>query len=255
MFFGSERSSPDSKFVFCKYLWGRQIGLISCCIFSLSACIGKPAPPPYRYRITVEIQTPTGIRSGSSVREITARDTGCCSPRYEINGEAVVVEVSPKLTIFALIGTEKDEKNAASAPAYAYLSKEVSKGVVGAISLRRIYGRYFYDMPNNKSKKYLPRWRYKSNESMEDDGRYKIWPEFVKFKDYKNIKSVVILDPDNLGENIFVSSIYIESTKDPITNIIGTYFPKKELFNVGRDPTINVQDPVNISANDLTRKR
>jgi len=62
----------------------------------------------YRYRVTVEVQTPQGVRSGSSVWETKAVE-GSGIPdtalRYKGRGEAVVVDL-PTGPIFALLRDE-----------------------------------------------------------------------------------------------------------------------------------------------------
>jgi hypothetical protein len=52
----------------------------------------------WRYRTTIEVQTPEGVRSGSAVRKITYhRNRGFFlaegSPSWKVNGEAVVIEL------------------------------------------------------------------------------------------------------------------------------------------------------------------
>ena len=63
----------------------------------------------WRYRITVEVETPEGIKTGSAVREVS---NAASSIRFgfpestsppEVRGEAVVVDLGERGVLFALI--------------------------------------------------------------------------------------------------------------------------------------------------------
>ncbi len=50
----------------------RFISSLLCLVaaLSVSACFAKDATPDYRYRLTVEVDTPDGVKTGSSVIEV-----------------------------------------------------------------------------------------------------------------------------------------------------------------------------------------
>jgi hypothetical protein len=81
--------------------------------FALSEVI-KPEVFTWRYKITVEIETPEGIKSGSAVRELRVlknnREITPQVPPYnfEVVGEAVVVDMGERGTLFGLIGSRAD---------------------------------------------------------------------------------------------------------------------------------------------------
>lgn len=66
-------------------------------------------PHVWRYKITVEIETPEGIKSGSAVRQVTARLLLPITPEarnisHIIEGEAVVVDMGHRGILFDLVG-------------------------------------------------------------------------------------------------------------------------------------------------------
>lgn len=61
----------------------------------------------WRYRMTVTVETPEGIKTGSVVREVTVqRGLGLfpeMGPRVRVQGEAVVIDLGKRGTLFALM--------------------------------------------------------------------------------------------------------------------------------------------------------
>lgn len=89
-------------------------------LFTLPACaedlydripkVGPVYSDTYRYKMTVEIETPEGLKSGSAVREIYSRDStnqliggvrGSCA--HNAKGEAVVVDLGKRGVVFVLL--------------------------------------------------------------------------------------------------------------------------------------------------------
>ena len=63
----------------------------------------------WRYKITVEIETPEGVKSGSAVREVTAVMQPQITPEthpvnYGVIGEAVTIDLGNRGVVFALLG-------------------------------------------------------------------------------------------------------------------------------------------------------
>lgn len=73
----------------------------------IAGACGLLSSNSYRYRMTVEVDTPKGPRSGSSVREISSRlqtNPGGAAPvKTEHKGEAVAVDLPGGRTLFALL--------------------------------------------------------------------------------------------------------------------------------------------------------
>ncbi len=75
----------------------------------LAACSRQLAT--YRYRMTVEIDTPQGVRTGSSVIEVaTSQGSGVPNRNlgYRVRGEAVAVDLPARQTVFALLRIDQD---------------------------------------------------------------------------------------------------------------------------------------------------
>jgi hypothetical protein len=77
---------------------------------TLGAC-SKPLPT-YRYELVVEVETPAGVRTGSSIVEVRATgeprilpDSGGVFTR--VTGEAVVVDLPKGEALFALLKGEE----------------------------------------------------------------------------------------------------------------------------------------------------
>lgn len=72
--------------------------------------LGFPRSSTLRYRMTVAVQTPQGVRSGSSVMEARiVRQIplmGADAVRYEHEGEAVAVDLPDGSTLFGLLGQD-----------------------------------------------------------------------------------------------------------------------------------------------------
>jgi hypothetical protein len=111
----------------------------------LSAC--KPNKPPsstYRFKMIIEVETPDGLKRGSGVLEAQGLrtnnlDTGGPGSRTKLEGEAVVVDIAPGKTLFALLrmanGTSQDESLAvmsmkAMDPAYNHDRKLSAQRIV-----------------------------------------------------------------------------------------------------------------------------
>jgi hypothetical protein len=90
-------------------------GLIFLALLCITAAVlagvikEKPPSGTWRYKMTVEVETPEGIKSGSTVREVTIQDLAePTNPsmggfRTKVKGEAVVVDLGPRGVLFALL--------------------------------------------------------------------------------------------------------------------------------------------------------
>lgn len=56
-----------------------------------------------RYRMSLIVQTPDGERRGSAVREIAYQPRALLSGSLAVFGEAIVIEITPRQTLFALL--------------------------------------------------------------------------------------------------------------------------------------------------------
>ncbi|NMW32944.1 hypothetical protein HKD42_12810, partial [Altererythrobacter sp. RZ02] len=83
--------------------------------FVLSGCgLGPDPTPDYRYRLTVEVETPEGLKSGSSVIEVQTNIAGEYSiptpgrVSQRLRGEAVTVDLDDGQVLFALLRSDSE---------------------------------------------------------------------------------------------------------------------------------------------------
>lgn len=161
----------------------------------------------YRYKMTVEVETPQGLRSGYAVREIAIRTPPPIPMLGEdrggvgVTGEAVAVDFASGKTLFALLA-DADGSYEFGGRDVHFLFRELTSGKQGdAIEL-------WPDKP-------VTRRPALANPV----------PALVTFKDMRNPRSVELVDPHDLtkgfGLGYRLKSITIEVTDEPITKAIG----------------------------------
>lgn len=182
----------------------------SAAVLALGGCAGEGARS-YNYRLTVEVETPQGIRTGSSViavqglRSLKGTEVlGGSGPRAR--GEAVAVDLPNGQTLFALLRSETDVDWAGSAHIRAKPKKSDSFAM-----LDEYYGAVRSDRETYRIKRWVrfPR---------EDQDNY---PLLVTFKDIQNPASVVRVNPDDLtarfGPGYRLKAITVQGTDDAMT--------------------------------------
>lgn len=162
--------------------------------FSLTGC-SSSRTASYRFRMTVEADTPAGLKTGSSVMEESAyRETFRTSETGPggggIRGESVVVDL-PEGPLFALL-KRPDAKG----------QLPVAEALTGTDHFTS-FEEYFAAV------KKLGAWlaRAKAELPRED------WPMMVRFGDTNDPKSVERVDPAAAG----VKHILLETTRDEVT--------------------------------------
>lgn len=151
----------------------------------------------WRYKITVEVETPEGIKTGSAVREVHAissikiGDTGGGAAGVE--GEAVIVDMGGHGVLFATIGEDFGYR-------VMFMAFPFSKG-----GLTKEGMEYYSHLKNAKA-------------SLLAINQL---PRFVMFRNLNDPLSVKLVDIHNLskdfGEGVRIKDITIETTDDPIT--------------------------------------
>lgn len=165
----------------------------------------------YRYRLTVEVDSPQGMRRGSSVDEVTAWE-GIAIPGPEaggfharFRGEAVAVDLPGKQTLFILLDNVE------------YLLLSSYKPYLPRISDP-------YDRMRAAKK-----LRVVATVPPSIDGGVNLYPRFVRFHNLNDPKSVELVDPDNLaasfGEGVRLRRLTVQATDDGISNTIGKRLP------------------------------
>lgn len=84
--------------------------LSSTAMLALGGC-GELNPYKFKAKVTVYVDTPNGVRSGSSVYELWANwsNPGSTSRVYGQRGQSVAVDLPNGKTLFSLLSTNKDE--------------------------------------------------------------------------------------------------------------------------------------------------
>jgi hypothetical protein len=179
--------------------------------------VGCGRTESYRYKLTLAVNTPNGVKRGSSVGEVAywqvsipARGT-----TYKLNGEALYLDLGlGARPLIALLGSHPRQEG-----------DKIPRGRDAGLDvglMRRIYGLtasedYIDDVPR------IARMRGPHKINPAD------LPDLVTFADVDDPKSVVEVDPNDLeatlGENVTWNEIMLESTDEPITTGIKAKLP------------------------------
>lgn len=151
----------------------------------------------YRFRMTVEVQTPQGMKTGSSVYKGTAyRSTVLTSEEKPggggLTGQAITVEL-PSGPIFVLLKMPRAGRSLQAAATLALAPEARGGDLDDYISAVGKLGGW-----TGSAKAELPR---------ED------WPLMVRFRDLSDPMSVENVSPEAIG----VKRIVVETTSDDVT--------------------------------------
>jgi hypothetical protein len=155
-----------------------------------------------RYKLTVEVETPEGVKSGHSVNEVIwtrsgsvekALFGGLAGGGFQVKGEAVAVDLPNGQTLFVLLRSPASEEWA---------------------------GWVSHDVPKDGSAAPVPRKDNMGNDNI---------PYFVRFKDIADPKSVEQVDADDLaksfGRGYRLKALTLQRTSEPVTTGIGRLLP------------------------------
>lgn len=180
---------------------------------ALAGCGGTPNSASYRFRMTVEVDTPQGLKTGSSAYEVTSIKGVRVGDRGGggtfLRGEAVVVDL-PEGPVFALLNDGNPAQTLAGMATLAFAASEGQRvkdldqfiATVAALSARWTTART--DLPRRRDIGVAMR-----SDGM-DDGN---WPLFVRFGDIADPKTVERVEPEAIG----VRRIQLETTRDAVT--------------------------------------
>jgi len=180
--------------------------LLGLCALLVTGCGEEHQPITYRYRMTVEVETPQGLRTGSSIIEVrTIKGIAFPGPeaaslQVRIRGEAVAVDLPRGQTLFALLSRLNFSDQAARIPEVSLQPDPPFRG--GGDAWR-------------KNIEALKRIR---NSASVPPNEY---PLLVRFRDIHDPKSVEAVDPGDLaasfGKGVKLRRIVIQITEDPVT--------------------------------------
>jgi hypothetical protein len=177
----------------------------------------------------VEVDTPEGLKSGSSVIEVSTRVSGEYSIPdpgkifTKVRGEAVAIDLGKRGTLFALLRSEKSV-DWAGGPLMFFVPNVPYKDIEEILEkenrdpsfdirmkgLYKLQGQYV-----------LPRHYYNVLHKPKESDTPTAYPIMVMFKDIQDPKSVTKIDPDNLaanfGKGVKLKRITVERTSDPVS--------------------------------------
>ena len=182
--------------------------------------------PPYRYRLSVTVDTPQGPRTGSSVIEVQWSEPGTImgsqgSAGYKIKGEAVAVDLPGGQKLFVLLRSKADVDWAAYGLRGAVENlKDVRTGADRAVHA-------------------VPRSYKLQGEDVDN------YPYFVRFRDLRDPKTVEQVDPGDLaksfGPGVKLKALTVQVTDEPLTRGIETRLGW--LASVGRQRATLIERP------------
>lgn len=197
------------------------LGMIASGAAALLGGCGLLGGSSYRFRLTVEVETPQGLRNGSSVYEVKAWNEPGMDPsgkvrKWTVRGEAVAVDLPGGRKLFALLKTGahfEDMAGLSMATLYPGFAAEGYDVVCVARELAR------------------------DNFSSPVEVAPRDYPMLVRFRDIANPASVEQVEPGDLvtafGGGVRLRGIKVELTDEPVTT--GIEGRLEWLARVGRE--------------------
>lgn len=178
---------------------------------------GSPLPDAFRYRMTVEVDTPQGLVEGFAVREVRFSKMANDGNYGIARGEAVAVDLPNGAVLFALL--------------------------TGASGNADHAGQDIWHMMKHVEDDTIELWPNGPKDTKPRIGQPA--PMLVTFGDMDDPTSVVRIDPDDLaasfGEGYSLKRITLQITDEPVTTGIekrlGWLFdPKRKRFASNQKP-------------------
>ncbi len=166
-------------------------------------------PLVLNYRITVEVETPEGIKSGSAVRKVVATRNLAFNPDIpaissSVSGEAVVIDLGKQGVLFALLNWSSFEEVYQAFPFDGYEYKpewiryyrKLKSGTKAELKKHLPKIVTFTDLDNPMSVKLVRGWRFNVETQKHD-----------LVDDFE----------ETIGKGVRLKQVTIEITNDPIT--------------------------------------
>jgi hypothetical protein len=213
---------------------GRALALVSA--GALAACNQMPS---YRYRMTVEVETPEGLKTGSSVIEVKTSGGGLDNSggiASKVRGAAVAVDLGARGTLFALLSGHGERDRAAGiAPTALIPDRPDRRGTAEA------WANNLRAMKMRRNPAELPASYY---------------PTMVRFRSIDDPKTVQDVDPANLaasfGPGVELDKITVQLTDDSVTFGISNRFSWWKKYK-GLQLDGNALNNFSSTANNLNR--
>ena len=193
---------------------------------------GSPNEASYRFRMTVEVETPQGLKTGSSVIEVRLSrgmaigdSSGVSS---SLRGEAVVVDL-PDGPLFVLLAAPDAGPPLQAMVPDALLGRR-SSGPDEVMADTAKLGSTW----SSEFKAELPR-RRNNGFKQGDNG----WPLMVRFGNLDDLASVKRVSPEAIG----IKRIVVETTKDDVTTGLGKRLEWLKTINGSLTRRLSAPDP------------
>lgn len=190
---------------------------------------GSKRFPNYRYRLTVEVDTPEGLKRGSSVIEVRTAIGGpnqLPSPGMlmsDIRGEAVTINLGKRGLMFALLRSETAQEWAHGAMFAAIPNRtqeEMNRLAEAQIDPFELDMQAILKLPLEREYE-VERYGYMPPQAKRAPKRYEAYPLLVRFRDLKDpatIERVPLEDPGSvLGEGVTIKRVTVAKTEAPVT--------------------------------------
>ncbi len=194
VYYRYEKSRSDNR---------KRVVTIASAALALVSCDSSET---LRYRLSLEVETPEGLRSGSSVIEVEVRERSDKvvignAVRLRARGEAVAVELPGGKFLFALL-TDESSSNAASLHPWRAFNPGRGDGHEWGVGPAR-------ELKFKQKARSLP---------------LEYYPTLVTFADIDDPTTLEIVDPKNLpvtfGEGFAMRQITVQMTSDVVQNTI-----------------------------------
>lgn len=204
--------------------------MMAAILATLTGC-GSGGLPDYRYRLTVEVETPEGLRTGSSVIEVFTAIAGQNSiptPGYvsrRARGEAVAVDLGKRGVLFALLRSDDNSDWASGVMLGFAPDLPMTRDSEGKYDSAAHFRAKFMAMLQNRRLIVLPeRFKKKSNQ---EGGLAR--PMLVRFRDISDPTTVERVDPDDLaasfGDGVHLRRVTVQLTDEMVTKGITEILP------------------------------
>ena len=211
-------------------------------MLALAGCGKVDRTPDYRFRLTVEVETPAGLKTGSTVIEVetdVAGEYAIPTPgrvEHRMRGQAAAVDLGDGQVLFALLQSEESFDWAAT------IMFQLSPSFSGENAFLASYDA----MLKRRSAIRVP--RHWGSGLLRGHSAY---PMLMTFEDIQDPASAVKVDPDDLaarfGEGVRLKQITVQMTDDPVSTGIERWLPWLDDF---RRKTF---DGSSAAARDLTK--
>lgn len=195
--------------------WVRNAAaLLVAAIPVLAGCVAGGEAPSYRYRMTVDVDTPAGPRSGSGVIEIQPRLKGEHAADMAVDGEAVPVDLPNGRTVYALLQSRLSVDWAAWIVLWLVRTPAMGDATMAEVVRMVAATRAPLMLPRN-----FPAGA--GYPLIGEDAR----PTFVAFDDERRPETIRFIHPHDMSSGMKLRRIVFQVTDDPVTRRITDRLP------------------------------